>query len=178
MNRRYLFALLTLFVVVSLPTSIPAQSGLPVTPASGQAPIGTFRFVAFGDMGTGGKNQYAIARRMTIYHDERPYDTVIMLGDNIYESGKASDLPRKFEQPYAELLNRGVRFYATLGNHDVRRGREAQIKYKGFNMGGQAYYTFTKGDGLIEFFVLDSTRVDNEQLRWLDEAQIPTCITI
>lgn len=176
MNGRYLFALVALLVVVSPPAFIHAQSaslasppgGMNHTPASGQSPTGTFRYVAFGDMGTGGESQLSIARRMTIYHDERPYDTVIMLGDNIYESGRASDLPEKFERPYAELLRRGVRFYATLGNHDVRRGREAQINYKGFNMGGRAYYTFTKGDGLIEFFVLDSTRVDDEQLRWLD----------
>ena len=42
-----------------------------------------------------------------------------MLGDNIYE-GPASpdDYLHKFEEPYAELLEAGVDFYAALGNHD------------------------------------------------------------
>lgn len=179
MNGRYILALLTLLLaVVGSAAFISAQNGSPatptrgtnLTPTSGQSPIGTFRFVAIGDMGTGGKDQIAIAQRMTAYHNERPYDTVITLGDNIYESGNAADLSDKFERPYAELLRRDVRFYATLGNHDVRQGREAQINYKPFNMNGRAYYSFTKSDNLIEFFALDSTRVDDEQLRWLDGA--------
>lgn len=139
-------------------------------PPSGAAPMGTVRFVAIGDMGTGGKNQFAIARRMTTYLDERPYDTVLMLGDNIYSDGNQKDLPAKFEQPYAELLRRGVRFYAALGNHDVREGRAAQLNYKFFNMNGQAYYTFKKEANLIQFFALDSTAMDGEQLRWLDQS--------
>lgn len=138
------------------PTGLPAHEAV--------------RFVVVGDAGTGGKDQYAVARQMALYHDERPYDTVITLGDNIYPHGGASDFPKKFELPYAELLRRGVRFYAALGNHDVRRGREAQTNYKLFNMGGRSYYSFSKGDGLVEFFALDSTRPDDAQLRWLDEA--------
>jgi hypothetical protein len=119
-------------------------------------------------MGTGDESQHAIARRMIAYHGERPFNTVIMLGDNIYPNGEASDLQRKFERPYAELLSNGVNFYASLGNHDVRRGREAQIGYKLFNMQGRAYYSFVRGDGLVEFFALDTTRLEGEQLRWLD----------
>lgn len=141
-----------------------------VAPARGPAPAGMVRFVAIGDMGTGKRAQLAVARQMMIYHDERPYDTALMLGDNIYPRGSASDFREKFELPYAELLRRGVRFYASLGNHDVRRGREAQVNYNLFNMGGRSYYSFTKGDGLVEFFTLDSTRMDDEQLRWLADA--------
>src|SRR6266545_3391023 len=37
-------------------------------------------------------------------------------------------------------------------------------------MGGRAYYSFTKGDGLVEFFALDSTRFDVRQRRWLEAA--------
>ena len=129
-----------------------------------------FRFLAFGDMGTGDSNQYALANRMALYHDEHPFDTVLMLGDNIYPDGNPAHLPAKFEKPYAELLRRGVLFYAVLGNHDVRRGREAQINYPLFNMGGHAYRTFTKGDGLVEFFALDSTDFDAAQQTWLTNA--------
>ncbi|MEP7272041.1 MAG: hypothetical protein ABI882_11095, partial [Acidobacteriota bacterium] len=54
------------------------------------------------------------------------------------------------------------KFYAVLGNHDIRRGGETQIKYDKFNMEGKNFYSFTKGDGLIEFFALDSTVLDTE----------------
>ena len=148
----------------------PQQKDSGASLPSGKAAAGTFRFAALGDMGTGKKEQYDIAARLTRYHDERSFDTVLMLGDNIYSSGKASDLAPKFERPYATLLQRGVKFYATLGNHDVRKGRASQLNYPNFNMSGQAYYSFTKADGLIEFFALDSTSCDGEQLKWLTGA--------
>src|SRR5262249_41873453 len=118
------------------------------------------------------------AREMVAYHSEHPFDTVLMLGDNIYPTGNPKDLPRKFEQPYAELLKRGVNFYAVLGNHDVYKGREAEINYPPFHMGGQAYYSFIKGisdaapRGLVEFFALDSTRFDDAQQQWLESALV------
>jgi 3',5'-cyclic AMP phosphodiesterase CpdA len=93
-----------------------------------------------------------------------------MLGDNIYPDGNPSDLPAKFERPYAELLRRGVSFHAVLGNHDIKKGREAQMNYRHFNMGGNAYYSFTKGDDLVEFFGLDSNRFDFQQRYWLEKA--------
>jgi len=154
-----------------------AAAALPQKPGSnspalpqGKAEAGTFRFAVLGDMGTGKKEQFAIAEQVTRYHDERPFDTVLMLGDNIYSSGKASDIAAKFELPYAALLQRGVKFYAVLGNHDVRKGRSVQINYGNFNMGGRTYYSFTKADGLIEFFALDSTSFNGEQMLWLEGA--------
>lgn len=127
-------------------------------------------FIAFGDMGTGDKAQYSIAAAIAAHHDNHPFDTALMLGDNIYPNGDPALFKEKFERPYAELLKRGVRFYAALGNHDVRRGREAEMEYANFNMKGRAYYSFVKGDNLIEFFALDSTNMTASQLRWLEEA--------
>jgi 3',5'-cyclic AMP phosphodiesterase CpdA len=137
-------------------------------PPSGPAPAGVVRFIALGDMGTGSAEQYAVARQMTTYHDERPFDIVITLGDNIYPDGNPAHFISKFERPYAELLRRRVNFHASLGNHDVRRGRQAQMNYSHFNMGGRAYYSFTKGDDLVELFALDSTDPDAEQTQWLE----------
>lgn len=128
------------------------------------------RFAAIGDMGTGESDQYSLAKGMAAYHVQHPFDTVLTLGDNIYPNGDAALFKDRFERPYADLLQRGVRFYAALGNHDVRRGLQAQIKYANFNMGGKPYYSFVKGDGLIEFFALDSTNPARQQLQWLDEA--------
>lgn len=180
MSRRVLVALLLSLGLTALALGVTFDlthlrahqqgDGRSVPPHVQQLLPGTVRFAAIGDMGTGGADQIAIARRMTIYHDERPYDTVLMLGDNIYEDGDAAALPRKFEQPYAELLRRNVRFYAALGNHDVRKGRTTQLNYKLFNMGGRAFYSFTKGDDTVEFFALDSTAMDEAQVRWLDGA--------
>ncbi|MEO6724228.1 MAG: metallophosphoesterase [Blastocatellia bacterium] len=127
------------------------------------------RFAAFGDMGTGENGQLSLAASMAVYQDKHPFDMVLMLGDNIYPDGNPALFKDKFERPNAELLKRGVRFYAVLGNHDVRRGREAEINYPNFNMNGKAYYSFVKGDGLIEFFALDSTDLTRQQLRWLED---------
>ncbi len=125
------------------------------------------RFIAIGDMGTGCNNQFAIGSRLAACHNESPFDTVLMLGDNIYPNGSPSDLQSKFERPYDTVLRRGVKFRAALGNHDVVRGRDAQLNYKHFNMDGRAFYSFTKGDGLAEFFALDTTNFDQAQEQWL-----------
>ncbi len=145
---------------------ITAADPIPPLP-SGKPADGTFRFLVLGDAGTGKAGQFAIARRMTQFLNERAFDTVLMLGDNIYSSGKASDVRAKFEAPYAELLRQNVKFFAVLGNHDVRNGRNFQVNYPNFNMGGRAYYSMVKADGLIEFFALDSTALDDQQLGWL-----------
>lgn len=148
--------------------SQPDASAL--APPKGRAQAGAVRFVALGDTGTGEEEQLAVARGMAAFHDERPFDTVLLLGDNVYPDGNPAGLPDKFERPYAELLRRGVRFHASLGNHDVKSGRAAQINYPPFNMGGRPYYSFVEGGGLTEFFALDSNKMDRAQLEWLEAA--------
>lgn len=157
---------LILFFLLAVGRGISADAVPPLP--SGKTAAGAFRFIAVGDTGTGKEGQLAIAKRLTRFLDERPFDTVLMLGDNIYSSGKASDAARKFEQPYADLLRQGVSFYAALGNHDVKRGRNFQVNYPNFNMGGRSYYSTIKADGLIEFFALDSTAFDDRQRGWLE----------
>jgi 3',5'-cyclic AMP phosphodiesterase CpdA len=87
-----------------------------------------------------------------------------MLGDNLYGSQKEKDYRAKFELPYANLLRAGVKFYAVLGNHDD----PGQQFYKPFHMDGRRYYSFSPHAG-VRFFGLDSTRVDEEQLGWLEK---------
>ena len=53
-----------------------------------------------------------------------------MLGDNLYGSQRAADFVQKFERPYKPLLDAGVKFQASLGNHDARE----QASYAPFNM--------------------------------------------
>jgi len=46
---------------------------------------------------------------------------------------------------------------------------EANIErlYKQFNMHGERYHTFKKGD--VQFFALDSNYMDTKQLTWLEQ---------
>ena len=99
---------------------------------------------------------------MTKVHATFPFDLVIMLGDNMYGGQTPADYVRKFEQPYAPLLAAGVKFQASIGNHD----RPEQVYYKPFNMNGQRYYTYVRNN--VRFFALDSNLMDRKQVEWLD----------
>jgi hypothetical protein len=122
------------------------------------------RFAVIGDSGTGDREQYEVAARMEAYQQATGFDFVIMLGDNIYGNHAPQDFAKKFEQPYKPLLDAGVKFYASLGNHD---DPYTETLYKPFNMGGERYYAFRKGD--VAFFALDSNYMDPKQLDWLDQ---------
>jgi 3',5'-cyclic AMP phosphodiesterase CpdA len=121
------------------------------------------RFAAIGDMGTGETPQYQVAQQMIVARQTFPFDFVIMLGDNIYGGSGPKDYEKKFEVPYKPLLDAGVKFYASLGNHDNPNER----LYKLFNMNGANYYTYKKGN--VRFFVLDSDYMDPKQLAWLEK---------
>ena len=76
------------------------------------------KFAAIGDNGTGGSEQIQVGAQMVKSHAAFPFDFVIMLGDNMYGGQSPADFVKKFEQPYAALLTAGVKFQASLGNHD------------------------------------------------------------
>lgn len=125
---------------------------------------GSTRFAVIGDTGTGDKRQYEIGRRLEEYRERANFTFTIMVGDNIYGSERPQDFQKKFEIPYKPLLDAGVTFYAALGNHDDPNQRF----YTPFHMGGERFYTFTKGP--IDFFVLDSNYMDRKQLDWFERA--------
>jgi predicted phosphodiesterase len=135
-------------------------------------PVITFAVV--GDTGTGDEAQLSVARQMVKQREKTQFEFVLMLGDNIYEKGEERFVKSHFEEPYKDLLAAGVKFYASLGNHDIIRGLEFQTRYQNFNMGGRRYYNFAKGasenyENLLEFFALDSNLMTPEQVKWLDE---------
>jgi 3',5'-cyclic AMP phosphodiesterase CpdA len=101
---------------------------------------------------------------MTRFHAKFPFDRVIMLGDNIYGGQGPSDLVKKFSQPYKALLDMGVKFYASLGNHDD----PGNNRYPLWNMGGQMYYTYATKN--VRFFALDSNQVNQKEVAWLENA--------
>lgn len=158
---------------------------------AGQA--GPLRFAVIGDSGTGDTDQLRLAHQMLVWHTRLPYSLVLMLGDNIYGGfmgsggGDKKDFEKKFDRPYAPLLERGVIFRAALGNHDMRHrdGRDLIEAHDRFHIDGPlGYYSFTAGhwtttDGreapLVEFFVINTIRLEHDkkdpkQIAWLKEA--------
>jgi 3',5'-cyclic AMP phosphodiesterase CpdA len=169
----------------------------PSTPSTALPSLPTtkplLRFGVLADTGTGNMQQYAVGRALLKHHQQRALDMVLLAGDNIYTNGEFSKIKEAFTLPYQDLLKSGVKFYACLGNHDVRgdvcgsdRGercaatstleiRNEEVHHPEFNMGGQRYYTFSKGD--IQFFATETNSLANpnsptrgKQLQWLDQA--------
>ena len=124
---------------------------------------GSCRFAVIGDTGTGGDDQYRVGAEMARVRRRFPFDLVLMLGDNVYGRDTAADMKRKFEEPYKALLDAGVVFHASLGNHDD----PSQRFYALFNMGGERYYTYACRHDSVRFFALDTNYVTTEQLDWL-----------
>jgi hypothetical protein len=123
---------------------------------------GSVKFGVIGDSGTGDPPQYEVADQMTAFHKIFAFDRVIMLGDNIDGGQGPSDLKKKFAVPYKALLEAGVTFYASLGNHDSQDNRN----YPPFHMDGQRYYTYTTRN--VRFIALDSDALDPAQVTWLE----------
>lgn len=148
----------------SLAANAQSQSS-PVAAVPFKLPLkdNSTRFAVIGDSGTGEPAQFRVAQEMQRRHADFPFEFVLMLGDNIYGSDNAASFRRKFEEPYQSLLKSGIKFYAALGNHDDSNQR----LYKPFNMDGKRFYSFKKGDA--EFFALDSTYMNPEQLSWIQK---------
>jgi predicted MPP superfamily phosphohydrolase len=123
---------------------------------------GSLRFAVIGDTGSGTKQQYELAEIMTQYRVMFPFEFVLMMGDNLYGSEKAEDFEKKFSDVYQALLTNKVKFYASLGNHDL----PIQMNYENFNMNGKEYYRFKKGN--VAFYALNSNYMDKKQVQWLE----------
>jgi len=126
---------------------------------------GSVKFAVIGDTGTGDSHQIAVAKQLSTVHAKFQFPIVVMMGDNLYSGDAPKDYHKAFELPYKALLDTGVKFYATLGNHDNPNER----LYKPFNMNGERYYTFKPLGSSVRFFSLDSNYVDDKQLAWLDK---------
>jgi len=124
----------------------------------------SLHFAVIGDNGNGEKEEYDTAAQMAKAYDRFQFPLVIMVGDNLYGSERPQDFADKFEKPYKALLDKGVKFYASLGNHDSREQRY----YKPFNMNGQLYYSFKAPKQDVRFFALESTYMDQDQLKWIE----------
>ena len=145
-----------------------ADTQAPAAPAQAPVPLpnknGSFKFGVLGDFGTGSRQQYELAEQMAKLHgDVQVRDSWSWSATtSTAASGRRTSRP-KFEVPYKPLLDAGVKFYASLGNHDAREQRY----YKLFNMDGKLYYSFSPHAD-VRFFMLESTYPEPEQIKWLE----------
>lgn len=151
--------------------AFPAQPPVPAAPAATAPSPAAASFLALpqmrggtvfgvmGDSGSGDEAQRAVAAALLKYFTTaRRFQFVLMLGDNLYHD----DYQAEFLTPYKPLLDRGVIFYATLGNHD----RELEEHFAPFHMQDQDHYSFDRGNA--RFAVLNSNRPnDPMQVQWL-----------
>ena len=123
------------------------------------------RIVAIGDFGVGGKRERAMGAAVERFAGERRADALVTLGDNDY-----TESPTAFEANWLDSFGwaaaDGLLVAGTLGNHDVLvdRGR-----YE-FELLGMPSRYYQRRLGAVELFLLDSTRIDEAQLEWLDAA--------
>jgi hypothetical protein len=151
----------------SPPAAAPREAAAKPQPPGAVSPLpmpqirGSQIFAAMGDSGSGDESQQAVAQAMlTYFTTARRFPFVLMLGDNLYDD----DYTNEFLIPYKPLLDRGVKFYATLGNHD----RDLEIHFKPFNMGDKDRYSFDEGNA--RFAAINSNHpADPEQIKWLNQ---------
>jgi acid phosphatase len=147
-----------------------------------------FAIAVIGDSGCGCTGQKEVADRMYSWWQKYPFNIVLMLGDNIYPSSRFRGGSRylfvdRFDNPYRPLLEHGVKFFATIGNHDLETAHGADVvndMARFHVLQPQGYYSFKpdvveNGKPLVEFFCLNSNRLlkqgsDPEQLVWLSNA--------
>jgi Calcineurin-like phosphoesterase len=169
---RSFFALFLCALAAWLATDVPAAAPYAAQNASAAAPLpltlpnkdDALKFGVMGDFGTGKREQYQMADQMARVRTQFPFVLMLTVGDNIYGGSKPKDFLDKFEKPYKALLDAGVKFYASLGNHDSRQ----QSVYAPFNMDGRTYYTFKAPRGSVRFFAIESSYLDPPQLQWLE----------
>ena len=136
------------FIPNAMPTmpaqAAPAEAAAKPQPPGAISPLpmpqirGGTVFALMGDSGSGDQAQQAVAQAMlTYFNTARRFAFVLMLGDNLYDD----DYTNEFSVPYKPLLDRGVKFYAALGNHD----RDLEIHFKPFNMNDVDRYFVRSG---------------------------------
>jgi hypothetical protein len=136
-------------------------------------------FAAIGDNGSGGRQAMAVADQMADTYALRPYGLVCLLGDICYYGSIAERFHDVFEEPMEPLIEAGVQFELSIGNHDGDLNDSGssleEIETELTLLGTPARY-YTTSHGPVDFFYLDSNEPDlfgpgpSEQLDWFDAA--------
>lgn len=139
------------------PTNTPEASS---TPEPSPTPVEPVVFVAIGDYGQAGNEEFALAEMI----DSWQVDFIVTLGDNNYPDGSAETIDENIGQYFHRYIgdykgeyNRGSeinRFFPSIGNHDWSfNGIEPYLDY--FTLpGNERYYDVVWEN--IHLFVLNS----------------------
>ena len=132
------------------------------------------RVAVAGDVGYANDRERRTAAAIVRAGEARPYDVLLLLGDNVYPAGDPGRLPETVFGPFNAVLDTGARLLSILGNHDVMDGHaDAQVAALG--MPGR-WYAERIGDAT--FIALDSNDPTNpEQRTWLEQTLAETRTT-
>jgi predicted MPP superfamily phosphohydrolase len=167
-----------LILLAAIPIALPAQKDLGrVLPEDRPLHV-----AAFGDYGSGNQHQAAVAHTLQQRNAQAPFDLGITMGDNFYFCGVRNVKDPKWQTRWEKLYSSlGIRFYASLGNHDYghptgicpfnRASPDAEVAYtehsKSWTMPAR-YYTFAAGP--VRFFAIDTEGWSAAQLEWIESA--------
>jgi Calcineurin-like phosphoesterase len=146
------------------PAASPAHS-LSREPSSAPtaAPTSELTFAVIGDFGSGNVQQLSVAARMCAWRTDHPFDLVVTTGDNIYPDGNPEDFEDKFFNPYKCLLDEGVEWHFSLGNHDwATDDGQPELEEPAFGMDGPNYVVRESG---VRFVIANSNEMDRAWLR-------------
>jgi len=121
--------------------------------------------LAIGDFGVGGERERRTGTAVESFAGRHQVDALVTLGDNDY-----TELPRAFRANWLGAFGwaaaDGLLVAGTLGNHDIRVGR-GRYEFELLAM-PRRFYARRLGD--VDLFLLDSNRLGENQLDWLDMA--------
>jgi 3',5'-cyclic AMP phosphodiesterase CpdA len=146
----------------------------PVVPSGQPSPEGMVRFAVVGDSKGGNSETFRLAEVFADAADEGGLDAVLLAGDNLKDRNEEG-VREEFRDPFGPLLDRGIPFFAALGNHDLVDGSaEFHCGVPEFHMRGRRYFTVSLSAS-VEVFLLDSCIIKEpeaggEQLVWLSAA--------
>jgi predicted MPP superfamily phosphohydrolase len=141
-------------------TSMVSRTGFRTAPAADDpAPV---RFIAFGDSGGGGSDQYALMEQMYTV----PYDLMIHTGDVAYEDGSVGQFEDNVFGVYADLF-RNIPFFPASGNHDYHTLGAAPFRDV-FDLPGNNEKWYSFDWGRVHFAALDTEEDYATQVAWLD----------
>lgn len=121
-------------------------------------------FALLGDWGFPGPQQSAVSSALTVADAADPYDFILSLGDNFYQSGVASTSDKQWTETwidvYSALLTKRTVFYTILGNHDYGQvpSPAAQKDFKYNDLWAMPDYQYVKF-----FSTCDGVEVDREK---------------
>lgn len=134
--------------------------------------VNRVRVLAFGDFGTGSKEQKQVAAAIRKYHAKKPFNLGITLGDNFYDNGLNTPTHKRWQADYEALYSpMGIKIYPSFGNHDWNDSDApaAEIMHTSYSKTWEfpaQYYTFTAGP--VQFYAIDTNELSEKQLAWLE----------